>query len=187
MAQAPPLQQAFVSPTEDESLYEVIDGERREAEPMSAREVALASFLISILGNFAQQHRLGWAVAEMLFLLDRERNLQRRPDVAFVSYARWGQPAIPTEEAWDVVPDLAVEVVSRTNRAVEIEAKLLDYFAAGVSLVWVVYPDSGRVLSYESLKQIRVLDRQDDLDGGPVLPGFRLSIQSLFDATTKPA
>jgi Uma2 family endonuclease len=180
------LGQEFAVCADDSSFYEIIDGQRVEVEPMGAFESVLASLLMKSIGTFAGENRLGLAVAETLFLLDLERNLQRRPDVAFVSYPRWPEPAVPRASAWDVVPDLAVEVVSPTNSAEEIDEKIVDYFAAGVRLVWVLYPNSGRVYVCKSAKHIDVLERTEELDGSDVLPGFRLPIQSLFDAVTKP-
>jgi len=55
MAHAPLLEQNQIttSAAEDERLYEVVDGERRELEPMGAFETALASALAYYLGPFA--------------------------------------------------------------------------------------------------------------------------------------
>ncbi len=59
--------------------------------------------------------------------------------------------------------------------------KVQEYFQAGVRLVWVVYPTQALVHVYESFTgPIRVLTRQDDLDGGAVLPGFRLPLKEIF-------
>jgi len=173
-------------PLGDEPLYEVVDGQRKELEPMGAIQVLLAFELAYHLRHFARQQGLGVVVTEMLFLLDAQRDLQRRPDVAFVSYPRWPRETVPDEAAWNVVPDLAVEVISPTNRADEVDAKLVDYFAAGVRLVWVVYPESGRVYVYDSPNRAGVLERSDELDGGDVLPGFRLPIETLYEALTRP-
>jgi Uma2 family endonuclease len=153
---------------------------------MGAFEVSLGFCLGRFLGNFASEHRLGLVVAEVLFVLDAELKLKRRPDVAFVSYGRWPTRTIPRTEAWDVVPDLAVEIISATNLAEEIDNKLTDYFAAGVKLVWVIFPESGRVYVHTAPKQVRVFDRNDELDGGDVLPGFRLLIAALYEPLTKP-
>jgi Uma2 family endonuclease len=170
----------------DERLYEVIDGERRELEPMGAFETALAWMLSYHLGHFVLERKLGLVVTETLFVLDAQRQLKRRPDVAFVSYPRWRDDHVPRAEAWDVVPDLAVEVISPTNLAEEIDDKLTDYFAAGVRLVWVLFPVSGRLYVYQSPERVTGLERSDELEGGDVLPGFRLPIATLFEAVRKP-
>jgi len=171
---------------DDVERYEVIDGIRVEREPMGAFETVLASWLCHLLNSFAAGKKLGLAVNETLFVLHVSRNLQRRPDVAFVSYTRWPTAVVARESAWNVVPDLAVEIVSPTNLAEEIDGKVTDYFQSGVRLVWVFYPDTGRVYVYPSPTQVSILERTDTLNGGEVLPGFQLPIVRLYEAVTRP-
>lgn len=171
---------------DDVERYEVVDGVRVEREPMGAFEAVLASWLCHLINSFAGGTRLGLAVNEVLFLLDAQRDLKRRPDVAFVTYARWPEPVIARANAWNVAPDLAVEIVSPTNLAEEIDRKVMDYFQANVRLVWVIYPESGRIYVYQSPTRVTVLERTDILDGGEVLSGFQLPIEQLYDAVTKP-
>ncbi len=180
------MQQHSQVSIEDVERYEIINGGRQEHAPMGAFETVLASWLCYLLNSFAMGKKLGIAVNEVLFTLDTHRDLKRRPDVAFVSYARWPEPVIARENAWNVVPDLAVEIVSPTNLAEEIDGKVTDYFHANVRLVWVIYPDSGRIYVYQSPTQVAVLERADTLDGGEVLPDFRLPIQDLYTAVSKP-
>lgn len=85
-----------------------------------------------------------------------------------------------------MAPDLAVEIVSPTHLAEEIDSKVMDYFQAKVRLVWVIYPESGRIYVYQSPTRVTVLERTDILDGGEVLSGFQLPIDQLYDAVTKP-
>jgi Uma2 family endonuclease len=120
-------------------------------------------------------------VVELLFRINVATDLQRRPDLAYVSYERWprGKRPVP-KDAWNVVPDLAVEVVSENNSASEIHTKIQDYFRSGVRLVWVVYPIEAQVYVYTSPTQIAVAHRTDCLDGGDVLPGFILPLEALF-------
>ena len=171
---------------DDVERYEVIDGIRVEREPMGAFETVLASWLCFLLNSFAVGKKLGLAVNETLFVLHASRNLQRRPDVAFVSYTRWPAAVVARESAWSVVPDLAVEIVSPTNLTEEIDSKVTDYFQSGVRLVWVFYPDAGRVYIYQSPTQVSILEHTDTLDGGEVLPGLLLPIVQLYEAVTKP-
>ena len=171
---------------EDIERYEVIDGVHVEREPMGAFETVLASWLCHLLNSFAVGRKLGLAVSQVLFVLNAQQNLQRRPDVAFVSYARWPTSVVAREPAWNVVPDLAIEVVSPSHLAEEIDRKITDYLQAGVRLVWVFYPDSGRVYVYQSPTQVSILERTDTLDGGEVLPGLQLPIVQLYEAVTRP-
>jgi Uma2 family endonuclease len=177
MTEAPPEERAV----EPAGLYEVVDGEVREVPHMGAFEAELAMLLGRMLDVFAREHGLGRAAVEMLFRIDPGRKLQRRPDVAFVSAARWPiDRRAPRAAAWDVVPDLAVEVISPTNQTGDDAVKLEDYFRAGVRAVWIVHPAVEKVYAYDSPTAVRILARGDTLDGGALLPGFRLAVADLF-------
>jgi Uma2 family endonuclease len=170
---------------DDETHYEVFNGQRVATPRMGAYESCLANDLAYyIIEHFSRFGRPGRVVVEMLFRIDVATDLQRRPDVAYVSYERWPRRRRPAPKgAWNVVPDLAVEVVSENNRANEIQDKIQDYFRGGVRLVWVVYPQQSQVFVYESPTRINVADQEDVLDGGEVLPGFRLPLEALFPTT----
>jgi Uma2 family endonuclease len=164
-------------------LYEVVNGRNVESPPMGSYESELAFFLAVTLDRFVKEKRLGKVVVALLFLIDVDQNLKRRPDLAFVSAARWpfGQWVPHGEEAWEMVPDLAVEVVSKSNGAEEIVEKVGEYFRAGTRLVWVVYPRARQVYVYTSPIEVRILPESADIDGGQVVPGFRLSMKRLFE------
>jgi Uma2 family endonuclease len=175
------------APPGDDTLYEVVDNQFRELPPMGAREVDLASTLIRILSNFAWSHQLGRVESEMLFLLDAAKNLQRRPDLALVSYERWSRDRrIPAELAWEVVPNLAVEVISPTNLAYDVVQKIEDYFNTGVLRVWVIYPNVSKIYDYESPSSVRILSPGQSLEGGTVLPGLQVPLTELLENGVEP-
>ncbi|MFO0967301.1 MAG: Uma2 family endonuclease [Gemmataceae bacterium] len=168
----------------DVDYFEVVNGFRVAIAPMGAFAGTVASLLVSYLNQFALPRKLGWAISEVLFDLGAGRN-QRRPDLAFIGRERWQRmerrPAVDPP-AWRVVPNLAGEVVSPSNTAAEIETKLLEYFDAGVEIVWVLHPVLRRFYVYDSPTSARVLTSDDVLDGGCVLPGFQLRLADFFDA-----
>jgi Uma2 family endonuclease len=162
-------------------LYEVVDGLVVEKPPMGALETFLATELIGWLAPFVREARLGSVAMEMLFLLRSSPELKRRPDLAFVSVERWPLgKRVPRTEAWEVVPDLAVEVISQSNSADDVASKIEDYFRAGVRQVWVVYPSVSKVQVYDSPTQLKILQVGDELKGDPLIPGFRLHLSVLF-------
>jgi Uma2 family endonuclease len=174
-------------PDKPDALYEFVDGEWKETPRMGAFATRLAFFLGRRLDEFAEKERLGVTTVETLFRLAPE-GPARRPDVAFATSSRWPYTG-PLEEdpaVLDLVPNLAVEVVSPSNYADEVAIKVRDYFFAGVELVWVIYPRPRLVYVHESPEQVRVLSEKRELDGGTVLPGFRLALASLFGAMGKP-
>jgi Uma2 family endonuclease len=167
---------------ESDSLYEVVNGEIREIPPMGVYETWIASVLVQSLVG---ERKWGRAVIETLFDFTKTIGAKRRPDLAFVAYDRWPRERrVPRTEAWDVVPNLAVEVVSPTNTADDVLGKLNDYFQAGVERVWVVYPSQRQIYVYASPTEPKVLTEDDDLTDEVLLPGFRLSLRTLFDDTS---
>jgi Uma2 family endonuclease len=163
-AVAPPL-------SSDEVFYEIIDGQIVEMPPETVYAAIVRSLLVSHLNHFARTNGLGVAVSMMLFRLDLPMDRKRWPK---------NQPLPETDDAWNVVPDLAIEVVSPNDFAQDLLEKVEEYFQAGVQLVWVGYPCRRRIHVYESFTQIRGLTRTDELDGGKVLPDFRLPLAELF-------
>jgi Uma2 family endonuclease len=178
-----PLTSSFPDPSTipDEMLYEVVDGEIVE-KFVGVHEAEIATLLIEFLAPFARLHRLGRVFGETIFRIDQSKNLQRRPDVAFVSHARWpAQRRAPKVAVWDMVPDLAIEVVSPSNTADHVQEKIHEYFQAGVSRVWVVYPGQQEVYVYATATQVQIVPLGQDLDGGELVPGFRLPLTALFE------
>jgi len=107
---------------------------------------------------------------------------KRRPDVAFASYAT--VPEIPRDFV-AVPPDLAVEVVSRTDQIDDSDAKILEYRQAKIKLIWVIRTVLKVVEVHHLGKPILVLEEGDELDGYEVLPGFKLPVHKLFAFPTQ--
>jgi Uma2 family endonuclease len=161
---------------------EIVDGQRVLKPRLNTFATILASALTCELGVYARAQNLGRVVAFGRFILTDTGDLQRRPDVAFISYERWSRGRkVNSEEGWDVIPDLAIEVVSRSNTAEEVMKKIGEYFKANVRRVWVVYPIDRLIYVYESPKKLVILGIEDELDGADILPGFRLTLAELFE------
>lgn len=177
-APAAPLRRAAL----DEVLYEVIDGQVVETLPMGIRQEIVAGILYGRLLQVVDGHSLGRAVMETLFDFEERLGRKRRPDVAFVSETRWPRnKTIPDSEAWAVVPNLAVEVVSRTNSWETVMEKIDEFFQVGVERVWVVSPPRRQVHVYETATSVRILTHADNLTDDQLLPGFRLPLRELFE------
>jgi Uma2 family endonuclease len=170
--------QALTEPSED-ALYEVVKGVRVE-KPMGLVENEIANSLIERLRPFCRTNQLGRAVMETLFEIPHSGN-DRKPDVAFVSFQRWpADRPLPRVNAWPVAPDLAVEVISPTDKAFDVIEKVREYFAGGVRQVWHVYSHVEQVFIFDSPTAVRVLTRADELTAEPVVPGFRMPMADLF-------
>jgi Uma2 family endonuclease len=159
---------------------ELIDGVLVE-KAVGYLESRLATQLIIALGEFVNVRRLGIVLGEggTLRILPAQ---VRVPDVCFISREQFPGGELPDVPIPGIAPDLAVEVLSRSNTKGEMQRKLHDYFTAGVRLVWYIDPQDKTCRIYTSTDDCTTLDESDTLDGGDVLPGFKLALTKLFAA-----
>jgi Uma2 family endonuclease len=160
-------------------ICELIDGVLVE-KAMGYTEAVLASYLIVLLDAFVRPANLGLVTApDGTIRLWAGR--VRIPDVAFFSWDRMPGRRRPREPIPTLAPDLAVEILSRSNTPAEMLRKREDYFTAGVRLVWEVDPDERTVHVYTAPDPAdAVLTEADTLDGGAVLIGFQVPLATLF-------
>jgi Uma2 family endonuclease len=168
----------------EDRLYELVDGVLVE-KVMGYQESVLAMEIGRLLGNFVTEHDRG-IVAGPDGTMRLMPGLVRIPDISFVAWERLPGRQVPNGPLPDLVPDLAVEVLSEGNTAKEMERKLKDYFFAGVRLVWYVDPGRRTVQVYTAPDQRIELGEGQTLDGGAVLPGFTLPLEQLFAKLPRP-
>lgn len=160
--------------------YELEYGRLVEVAPVGNEQSFLAAVMIQhILDHLGPRPKGAVFDSAARFRLARDPDLIRGPDVSYVPRDRLPPRPWPNV-AMDVVPALAVEIVSSSNTAEEIETKVDEYLAAGVDLVWVVHSANERVYVHDSSGNVQVRRRRDTLDGGIVLPGFNLPLEDLF-------
>ena len=104
----------------------------------------------------------------------------RLPDVGFIRYERLPKNDGARRAVLPVAPDLAIEILSPSNTVKEMQRKLEEYFAAGSQLVWYIDPVARPTKGYVSPTNYAEIDAAGTLDGGDVLPGFRLSLADVF-------
>jgi len=131
------------------------------------------------LATFVKRHRLGCVFgAETGFQIARDPDTVRAPDVAFVRAERVGG-GVP-KGFFPGPPDLAVEVLSPSDRASEVFSKVQDWLGAGCRGVWVVDPDARSITTYRADGKGAVLREADVLACGDLLPGFSLPVADVF-------
>ncbi|MFO0929380.1 MAG: Uma2 family endonuclease [Gemmataceae bacterium] len=106
--------------------------------------------------------------------------LVRIPDASDVCWERFEDRAIPDEEIGTVVPDLVVEVCGPRKTEAEMARKLKEYFLAGTRMVWIIDPPRQTAAAYTSPDVCKRIGKTGSLDGGDVLPGFKLALPELF-------
>jgi Uma2 family endonuclease len=177
---APLTAEDLYDPPDSELRYELVAGRLRVSEPDGYGHSTLAVRLAARLLAHVEQHGLGDVTGpDGAFVLSRDPDTVRAPDVGFVREER-RPPRDVAHRFFEGAPDLAVEVISPTDRATELMKKVDDYLAAGTRLVWAVDPQNGQVTVYLPSGIGRVLRIGDTLDGADVVPGFTCPIAELF-------
>jgi Uma2 family endonuclease len=163
----------------EKRLCELVDG-ILVAKTVGLFESKLAIRIACLLANFVHSRKLGQIFGES-GMMKLQPGLIRIPDVSFVSKARLKTIAFrPGSRLEPLVPELAVEVLSAGNTKKEMDDKLVDYFDAGVQLVWYVDPRVPQVTVSRGVDQLEVLKPPAMLTGDPVLPGLAISLTELF-------
>jgi Uma2 family endonuclease len=160
--------------------HDLIRGELVSMAPAGARHGRIAAFVAYVLLRHLETNPVGMAYgAETGFILVRNPDTVLAPDAAFVRADR-----LPPDDEQDgflpLAPDLAVEVLSPSERAGHLNAKVSEYLTAGVRLLWVIDPARQTVTIYSPVRPAHTLTVADTLDGGDVLPGFSLPVSELF-------
>jgi Uma2 family endonuclease len=139
----------------------------------------LESRLAGLLGLYLESHPTGKVLTNTGFILRRNPDVTRAPDVAFVSLATIAAHPVPERGFWSAAPDLAVEIVSPEDRADAINDKVGEYLEAGVRLVWVVYPRQRNVHVFKRGNSEVVIESRS-LSGEEVAPRFELPLARLW-------
>ena len=160
----------------DYESYEYVKG---ELAPMSTPTMVhgeISTNIVTLLNNYVRQHKLGRVyTAETTFQIGESG---RKPDVAFVSQARLPENR---NQASPIPPDLAIEVVSPTDKVYDVQEKALEYLDAGTKMVWVIEPIAKTVTVYHSPNEIKILTKNDIITGEEVVSGFQCAVTEFFE------
>jgi Uma2 family endonuclease len=160
---------------------ELVRGDLRLTPPPAAFHGLVASNIVLALGMHVRRHALGRVfgdnVGDELTMIPRT---VRVPDASFIRAAR-----LPAEGfgrgLFRSHPDLAVEVLSPSESASDLEEKLDDYLSAGTPLIWVIDPMRRTVMVVAPDVPVRWLRDEQLLEGGDVVPGFLCPLAEVFD------
>jgi len=162
----------------DELRYELDDGELIEMTRPRVGHNRVVMRMTQLLLQYLQKNPVGELfTSDNLFILGP--TTKRAPDLSFILAER----ASKIDAAKDIqgAPDLAIEVLSPSDKAAAMRRKVKQYFGAGARVVWLVYPASREVEVWESAAgPARVAGENETLESRDLLPGFSLMVQSLF-------
>jgi Uma2 family endonuclease len=162
-------------PENQDRNFEYIAGEI--VEVVSNGKSSRKGFSLAIeVGVYAKKNKLGRCTgADGGYVVSGEDYI---PDGAFMSYAR--QPEANNEAYNPLAPDLAIEMLSPGNTPTEIAHKIGNYMAAG-TVLWLGNPETQIIDVYVPGQPVKRLRVGDVLEGGDVLPGFRLAVADIFE------
>ena len=158
---------------------ELVRGEVIESMPPGGRHGAIAAGLATLLRLWAKQSDAGYVGVEAGYILARDPDTVRGPDVSYVRADRIPAAGIP-EAFWNLAPDLAVEVVSPNETAEDVREKVLDYLTAGTPMVWTIYPRTNEVIVHTPDGLARTFGPTDSIEFPDQLPQFTCSVAELF-------
>ncbi|MCY4062660.1 MAG: Uma2 family endonuclease [Chloroflexi bacterium] len=169
------------APEYQDRVLELVEGVIIEMpKPKRIHGVVVAELTFRLTA-YVKENDLGEVTAgDPGFVLERNeygRDTVRGLDIAFVSKSKDLGP--PDFTWYELGPDLAVEVISPSNKADDIHFKVTQLLEAGTRLIWLVYPKRRTVVAHTA-EGAKTLRQDDTLSGGDVLPGFKLRVSKIF-------
>ena len=164
----------------DDARLELVNGEVIELPPSPMPSHGSTQMNAGgILREFVRPERKGAAFTETGFLISRNPDTVRMPDVAFVSVDKLPGDR-PPDWYFPFAPDIAVEVETRLDTPSAARARALMWLDAGSALVWMLFTESRSATVYRADGEIFTLGEDDILDAAPVLDGFSVNVSEFF-------
>jgi Uma2 family endonuclease len=171
--------------------FEIINREKRAKQPKPFGENTLIRLLFFLLETHTQKRQVGEVYSKTPFILTDEDEPDwvigsRTPDVMFYARNRMAnheaQTATHQNRPLSLVPDLLIEVILPTDGYSELDEKIDAYLLDGVRLIWVLNPQRRKASVHApDLEQPIHLKEDGVLDGGDVIPGFKIALSKLFE------
>ena len=162
---------------DDGYSYELVRGELRKSMPPGYLHGEYAGNIYDSMKSRVVVYGLGMVYFEIGYLLNPDH--VRAPDVSFISRVRL-EAAGRRVGYFPGPPDIAVEVLSPSNRPGEIEEKIADYLEAGTKAVVVVYPRRRSVAIHRADADVVILSETDTLEVPDAIPGWQMPVSQIF-------
>jgi Uma2 family endonuclease len=165
---------------DDGGRYELVRGVLVRMSPTSSRSSLVSRATGTRVDRYVREHGLGiCGDADWGFLLSSNPDIVRAPDVGVVVAARVPADGIPPGY-WPGAPDLAIEVISPSDRFADVLEKVQEYLVAGTRLVWVLDPEARKAIVFRPGQPPETVGADGELSGADVLPGFVLRLAEVW-------
>ncbi|MGE3796240.1 MAG: Uma2 family endonuclease [Thermomicrobiales bacterium] len=162
---------------DDPHDFELIEGELIPIVPIGGEHGSIQVEISGLLRSYVAERSMGRLFSETGFVLDSGQHTVLAPDLAFVAASRL---PVDLRGYLHLAPDLAVEIVSPGNSPGDIERKVALYLAAGVRLIWVIYPDQRQIVAHAPNRAPRVFQAPESIPGDDILPGLTIGVEEIF-------
>lgn len=161
----------------DHEDMELIDGKVVPVMPPNPIHGMISFRLANLLGRWLEQSKAGIAGIDGGFVLGRNPDRVRGPDVWFIKTEQ--MPDVNAEGFWEIAPDVVAEIISSSDTTNVVKEKLQDYFHAGTKLVWLLYPRFRQVEAHTPDGTMKIFNAEDRLESN-LLPGFSHTVADIF-------
>ncbi|MCX7044731.1 MAG: Uma2 family endonuclease [Candidatus Sumerlaeota bacterium] len=170
---------SFWQISSQENFYgELVDGEVIDMTPPGQEHGYVACNICELVGAFVKKNKLGKLFNEYGYVLFRDPDTVRAPDISFIRAEKLTAGLTPRFS--EIPPDLAIEVVSPSDSHHGILVKIKAYLKAGVEEVWIVNPSLRSIEIFRTIHESSILEENDFLET-PLMPGLRLAVKDIFE------
>ncbi len=175
---APLTLEEFSKLPHGQERHELSAGELITMPPPKSLHSRVVGKIIKALERASQSSTSLNVLAEAGYILSRDPLTVRQPDVSVITTDR--MRSTDPDDYFEGAPELAVEVVSPSDSAEDLQIKVDQYLQTGAKQVWVLYPKAKRVHVFYIDGTTAILDETQTLDGGDFMPGFAVKVADLF-------
>jgi Uma2 family endonuclease len=167
------LEEFMLWEPEDGFKYEWNDGELIKFNGMDKNQVYIYDLLLDLFFEKGYK-KIGTLVSEYDVMLSGIQ--MRRPDIAYLTKEQIQR----TKKGIDEIPEFVIEIISGNDNINKVEAKITEYYKAGVRVVWLVFPEEKMVHVYTSRRNVQICLENDICSAKPVLDAFEIGVDELF-------
>jgi Uma2 family endonuclease len=165
-------------PENEGKCIELVRGEVVQWPRPDHRHAAVCALVGAILGNYTHNRRRGYTCLGSGFILQRNPDTVRGPDVSVYDDVRRYENL--SDRYSEARPRLAVEILTHNDPLDLVSDKISDYLIHGVPLVWVIDPSAPTVTVHRPGKAAYSLGMEQTLTGDDCLPDFRCRVVEFF-------
>lgn len=169
------VEQFAKMPREESGHFELVEGELIPVPSGTPGHAWIRDGLCAALRESLRRNKHGIVVSEVDCRTSDDT--VRRPDLSFITRDRW-LLVDPDRIPLPFPPDIAVEVLSASESAIDVNRKAHEYLDAGTQEVWVIDSVNGEIM-IRTVAEARFLGADSTVES-PLLPGFSISVADVL-------